>query len=41
MIATRSPAAVRAAKALVWGALDGSLAAGLAREADLAAALHA
>jgi enoyl-CoA hydratase/carnithine racemase len=33
--------AVRAAKALAWGALDGSLGAGLAREANLAAALRA
>ncbi len=39
-LATRPPAAVRAAKSLVWGALDGSLTAGLAREGDLAAALR-
>jgi hypothetical protein len=32
---------VRAAKALTWAALDGPLVAGLAREADLAAALRA
>jgi enoyl-CoA hydratase/carnithine racemase len=37
--AARPPAAVRAAKALVWGALDHSLPVGLAREADAAAAL--
>jgi enoyl-CoA hydratase/carnithine racemase len=40
-LAARPPAAVRAAKSLVWGALDGSLAAGLARETDAAAALRA
>lgn len=40
-LAARPPAAVRAAKALVWGALDGSLAAGLARESDVADALRA
>jgi len=33
--------ALRAAKSLAWGALDGSLGTGLAREADLAAALRA
>jgi enoyl-CoA hydratase/3-hydroxypropionyl-coenzyme A dehydratase len=41
MLAARPAAAVRAAKSLVWGALDGALAAGLAREADLAGALRA
>jgi enoyl-CoA hydratase/carnithine racemase len=39
-IAARPPAAVRAAKALVWTALDVPLTEGLAREADLAAALR-
>lgn len=38
-IAARPTAAVRAAKALVWGALDWPSAEGLARESDLAAAL--
>jgi enoyl-CoA hydratase/carnithine racemase len=37
----RPPAAVRAAKAAVWAALDLPLAVGLAREADLAATLRA
>jgi enoyl-CoA hydratase/carnithine racemase len=40
-IAARSPAAVRAAKALVWGAVDRPLAEGLAREAEVAAAMSA
>jgi enoyl-CoA hydratase/carnithine racemase len=40
-IAARPPAAVRAAKALLWAALDLPMAEGLAREADLAAALQA
>lgn len=40
-IAARPAAAVRAAKALVWGALDWPLAEGLARETDKAAALPA
>ena len=38
-LAARPPAAVRAAKAAVWAALDLPLPVGLAREADLAAAL--
>jgi enoyl-CoA hydratase/carnithine racemase len=38
-LAGRPPAAVRAAKAAVWAALDLPLAVGLAREADLAATL--
>jgi enoyl-CoA hydratase/carnithine racemase len=40
-LAARPPAATRAAKASVWAALDLPLPVGLAREADLAAALHA
>jgi len=40
-IAARPAAAVRAAKSLVWAALDTPLAEGLGREADLAAALSA
>jgi enoyl-CoA hydratase/carnithine racemase len=40
-LAARPAAAVRAAKAAVWAALDLPLAVGLAREADLAAALRA
>ncbi|HEX5588465.1 MAG TPA: enoyl-CoA hydratase/isomerase family protein [Acidimicrobiia bacterium] len=40
-IAARPPAAVRAAKALVWAALDQPITEGLAREADLAASLRA
>jgi enoyl-CoA hydratase/carnithine racemase len=40
LLAARPPAAVRAAKSLVWGALDGSLGAGLAREADVSTALR-
>ena len=40
-IAARPPAAVQAAKSLVWGALDTPLAEGLRREAELAAALSA
>jgi enoyl-CoA hydratase/carnithine racemase len=39
-LAARPPAAVRAAKAAVWAALDLPLAVGLAREADLAATLE-
>ncbi len=39
-LAARPGAAVRAAKAAIWAALDLPLAVGLAREADLAAALH-
>ncbi len=39
-LAARPPAAVRAAKAAVWAALDVPLAVGIAREADLAAALR-
>jgi enoyl-CoA hydratase/carnithine racemase len=39
-LAARPPAAVRAAKAAVWAALDLPLAVGLAREADLAATLQ-
>ena len=39
-IATRPTSAVRAAKALVWAALDQPIAEGLAREADLTAVLH-
>jgi enoyl-CoA hydratase/carnithine racemase len=40
-LAARPPAAVRAAKASVWAALDLPLPVGLAREADLAAGLRA
>jgi enoyl-CoA hydratase/carnithine racemase len=40
-LAARPPAAVRAAKAAVWAALDLPLPVGLAREADLAAGLRA
>jgi enoyl-CoA hydratase len=40
-LAARPTAAVRAAKAAVWAALDLPLPVGLAREADLAAALRA
>jgi enoyl-CoA hydratase/carnithine racemase len=40
-LAARPSQAVRAAKAAVWAALDLPLAVGLAREADLAAALRA
>jgi enoyl-CoA hydratase/carnithine racemase len=40
-IASRPTAAVRAAKAAVWSAVDLPLAVGLRREADLAAALRA
>ena len=40
-LAARPTAAVRAAKAAVWAALDLPLAVGLAREADLAATLRA
>ena len=40
-LAERPVAAVRAAKELVWGALDWSMAEGLAREADAARALSA
>jgi enoyl-CoA hydratase/carnithine racemase len=40
-LAARPAHAVRAAKAAVWAALDLPLAVGLAREADLAAALRA
>jgi enoyl-CoA hydratase/carnithine racemase len=40
-LARRPSAAVRAAKAAVWSALDVPLPVGLAREADLAAALRA
>jgi enoyl-CoA hydratase/carnithine racemase len=39
-LARRPPAAVRAAKAAVWAALDLPLEVGLAREADLAAGLQ-
>jgi enoyl-CoA hydratase/carnithine racemase len=39
-LAARPPAAVRAAKAAVWAALDLPLDVGLAREADLAATLQ-
>jgi enoyl-CoA hydratase/carnithine racemase len=39
-LARRPPAAVRAAKAAVWAALDLPLAVGIAREADLAATLR-
>jgi enoyl-CoA hydratase/carnithine racemase len=39
-LAARPPAAVRAAKALAWAALDLPLPVGLAREADAAAALR-
>jgi enoyl-CoA hydratase/carnithine racemase len=39
-LAARPTAAVRAAKAAVWAALDLPLAVGLAREADLATALR-
>ncbi len=39
-LAARPAAAVRAAKALAWSALDLPLAVGLAREADAAAALR-
>jgi enoyl-CoA hydratase/carnithine racemase len=39
-LAGRPPAAVRAAKAAVWAALDLPLDGGLAREADLAATLQ-
>ena len=39
-LATRPPAAVRAAKAAFWAALDLPLAVGLAREVDLATALR-
>ena len=39
-LAARPPAAVRAAKALAWAALDLPLPVGLAREADAAATLH-
>jgi enoyl-CoA hydratase/carnithine racemase len=39
-LAARPPAAVRAAKAAVWAALDLPLAVGIAREADLAATLR-
>jgi enoyl-CoA hydratase/3-hydroxypropionyl-coenzyme A dehydratase len=39
-LAARPPAAVRAAKAAVWAALDLPLAVGLAREVDLAATLE-
>jgi enoyl-CoA hydratase/carnithine racemase len=40
-IAARPTAAVRAAKAAVWAALDAPLPVGLRREADLAAAVNA
>jgi enoyl-CoA hydratase/carnithine racemase len=40
-LAARPTAAVRAAKAAVWAALDLPLAVGLEREADLAAAVRA
>jgi enoyl-CoA hydratase/carnithine racemase len=40
-IAARPPAAVRAAKALVWAALDLPMAEGLVREAVVAASLQA
>jgi enoyl-CoA hydratase/3-hydroxypropionyl-coenzyme A dehydratase len=39
-LAARPPAAVQAAKAAVWNALDLPLPVGIAREADLAATLH-
>jgi enoyl-CoA hydratase/carnithine racemase len=39
-LARRPTAAVRAAKAAVWAALDAPLAVGIAREADLAATLR-
>jgi enoyl-CoA hydratase/3-hydroxypropionyl-coenzyme A dehydratase len=39
-LAQRPPAAVRAAKAAVWAALDLPLPVGIAREADLAATLR-
>jgi enoyl-CoA hydratase/carnithine racemase len=40
-LSVRPTAAVRAAKAAVWTAVDLPLDVGLRREADLAAALHA
>jgi enoyl-CoA hydratase/carnithine racemase len=40
-LAARPPTAVQAAKAAVWNALDLPLGVGIAREADLAATLHA